>query len=414
MPIPRRTTVPGTGLGTAPGVALFVTAVVGPGILTLPAAAAATAGPLSLVALGVLLAMSVPAAFAFVAIHRAAEQRAPGTSGGIHQYVRLAFGPLAARIVGYWFFLGVPLGVPALALIGGSYVSAAVGGGRGTTLLAAWVIAGVAIVAALAGGRAGGLLPLVLAVVLVVLIVGSAAASAPRWDTANLTPFAPNGLTALVPASLTLMWVLTGWEASTNFTSLLRDPARRLPRVIGLTLVVVVVLYASVALPEILVLGPFAGHTEAPVAEVLHAAIGAPASVVAAALAAVLALANAVAYLASLRELGTSLVSAPARTRLPVLVPAGISFLGLAAATVFRLDVRFFVEVCAGSQIPVYVAALASGIVLIPRRSRGWWTALVATIAVALLLVPAGAYLAVPAVIATVVLAGAAIRGRRP
>lgn len=413
MPALRRTSAPSAGLGTASGVALYVTAVVGPGILTLPAAAAATAGPLSLVALGVLLVMSVPAAFAFVAIHRAAAQRAPGTSGGIHQYVGLAFGPLAAKIVGYWFFLGVPLGVPALALIGGSYVSAALDGGRSTTLLAAWVIAGVAIVAALAGGRAGGVLPLVLAVVLVALIVGSAAASAPRWDAANLTPFAPNGLGAIVPASLTLMWVLTGWEASTNFTSLLRDPARRLPRVIGLTLVVVVVLYASVALPEILVLGPFAGNTEAPVAEVLHAVIGGPASVVAAALAAVLALANAVAYLASLRELGSSLLSTPPRTRLPVLVPAGITVLGLVAATVFPLDVRFFVEVCAGSQVPVYVAALASGIVLIPRRARGWWTALVATIAVALLLVPAGAYLLAPLVIAVGVLVTVAIRRHR-
>lgn len=356
--------------------------------------------------------MSVPAAFAFVAIHRAAAVRAPDAPGGIHQYVGLAFGPLVAKVVGYWFLLGVPLGVPALALIGGSYVSAAVGGGRGTTLLAAWVIAGVAIVTALLGGRAGGLLPLVLAVLLVVLVVGTAASSAPRWDSTNLLPFAPNGLPAIVPATLTLMWVLTGWEASTNFTALLRDPERRLPRVIGLTLVVVVALYASVALPEILVLGPFAGHTEAPVAEVLRAVIGGSASVVAAVLAAVLALANAVAYLASLRQLGTALVVAPARTRLPVLVPVGITVLGLAAASVFPLDASFFVEVCAGSQIPVYVAALASGIVLVPRWSRGWWTALVATASVAVLLVPAGAYLVVPlAITVGVVLTGAV--GRR-
>ena len=389
----------------------------GPGILTLPAAAAQTAGPLSLVALGLLLAVSAPAAFAFVHIHRATSGGGSGDAG-IQHYVATAFGPSAGRIVAAWFYLGVPIGVPALALIGGAYVSAAVGGGRPTELIAAWVIALIAVLANLRGRRSSGTLSLVLAVALVVLIVGAAIVSVPYWRPANLSDFAPNGVLAIVPASLTLMWVLTGWEASTNFVGLVRDPHRRLPRVITITLVLVIVLYASVALPEILVLGPFAGRTSAPVAAVLHAAIGTPAANIAALLAAVLALANSVAYLASLRALGGTLIGSgrepmERRARLsPLLVPVLITIAGMVLASTTGLQASSFVELCAGSQIPVYVAALASGLVVLRRWSRGWWTALIATIAVALLLIPAGPYLLVPLAITAVLLVADATRRR--
>lgn len=406
------------GLRTPAAVALYVTAVVGPGILTLPAAAARTAGPLSLVALAALLAISVPAAFAFVHIHRATSTAADGDAG-IEHYVTTAFGSRAGRVAAAWFYFGVPIGVPALALIGGAYVSAAVGGGRTTELIAAWIIAGVAVLANLGTRRSGGTLSLVLAVALVVLIVGAAAVSVPHWNVSDLHDVAPNGVLAIVPASLTLMWVLTGWEASTSFVGLVHDPDRRLPRIIAITLVVVVVLYASVALPELLVLGPFAGSTSAPVAAVLHEAIGEPAASVAALLAAVLALANSVAYLASLRQLGTSFLRPPRgsdRRRRPAValaVPAGITVAGLLLASTTDLDASRFVEICAGSQIPVYVAALAAGLVVLPRGSRGWWTAFVATVAVALLLVPAGPFLLVPLVIAIGVLLVDGIRTRR-
>jgi amino acid efflux transporter len=50
-------------VGTVRGTALFVAAIVGPGILTLPALAAAQAGPASLITLAVLLVVSAPIAF---------------------------------------------------------------------------------------------------------------------------------------------------------------------------------------------------------------------------------------------------------------------------------------------------------------------------------------------------------------
>jgi amino acid efflux transporter len=401
------------------GVALYVSAVIGPGILTLPAAAAQIAGPLSLVAVAALLAVSVPAAFAFVGIHRASTGRAPTASIGLQRYATLAFGEVAGRVVGAWFYVGVPVGVPALALIGGSYVSAATGGGRPVTVAVAWAMAAVSIGIVLARGRSSGGLSLALAIALVVLIIGAAAVSIPTWRPERLGELAPHGLFALVPAALTLAWVLMGWEASTNFTSMLRDPDRRLPRVIAISLAVVVLLYAAVAVPELLVLGPFAGSTTAPVAAMLRAALGAPASFAAAVLAVVLALAASVAYLTSFRELGRSLLpptprlDPPGRDRLALAFPALITGVGLLLATVAPLDASWFVRLCAGTQVPVYLVALASGLVLLRPRSRAWWLALLATIAVAVLLLSAGPYLLIPALIAAVVVAQQLRRRRR-
>lgn len=401
---------PVKGLGTVSGVALYVSAVIGPGILTLPAAAAQIAGPLSLVAVGALLLVSVPAAFAFVDIHRASVQRPATASVGLQRYAALAFGDLVGRIVAAWFYVGVPIGATALGLIGGSYVSAATGGGRGTTVVVAWVIVALATVIVLARGGSSSALTLVLAIALTVLILGAALVSIPHWRPAHLGTLAPHGGLAIVPAALTVAWVLMGWEASTNFTPLLRDPQRRLPRVIAISLAVVVLLYAAVALPELLVLGPFAGGTNAPVSAMLRDALGAPATSVAALLAVVLALASAVAYMTSFRELGRSLLpptprlSATGRERLALAAPAAVAVAGLVLASIVPVDASWFVRVCAGSQIPVYLLALASGLVLLRAGSRGWWLALIATIVVAALLLSAGAYLLVPAALAGVVL----------
>ncbi|HKU11982.1 MAG TPA: amino acid permease [Sinomonas sp.] len=413
------TTTAARGLGTAAGVALYVSAVIGPGILTLPATAARIAGPLSLVAIAILLAVSVPAAFAFVFIHRAASGNGGDSAGSIQSYVSAAFGPLAGRLVSAWFFLGVPLGVPALALIGGSYVSAAIGGGRTTTLAAAWLIATIAVATSIAGGRSSATLSLVLTGSLMLLIVGAAAASAPHWRPAGIGELAPNGAGSILPALLVLMWVLTGWEASTNFASMLRPPSARLSRVIALTLIIVVVLYACVAMPEILVLGPYAGSTEAPVAEVLRAAVGPAASAVAAVLAALLSLANASAYLISLRRLGRHFLAdvapqPPTRDhRLAVGIPAFLTAVGLTLATVEPIDTGWFVAVCAGSQVPVYLVALSSGLRLLPRRSCGWWLSFVATVAVALLLIPTGPFLLAPLAISAGFLLVGALNRRR-
>src|SRR3954451_22251275 len=105
-------------LSLGQGTALFVGAVLGPGVLALPRLAAAAAGPASIVTWAVLLVLSVPVALTFAALGA----RYPD-NGGVATFAGSAFGRHAAATVGWWFFLALPIGVPAGAWIGGEYVA---------------------------------------------------------------------------------------------------------------------------------------------------------------------------------------------------------------------------------------------------------------------------------------------------
>jgi amino acid efflux transporter len=109
------------------GTALYVGAVLGTGIIALPAIAADVAGPASLVAWAVLALLSAPLAVTFAALGA----RYPD-AGGVATYARLAFGESAAAVVGWCFYFAIPLGAPAAALWAGAYVVGALGGGTTT------------------------------------------------------------------------------------------------------------------------------------------------------------------------------------------------------------------------------------------------------------------------------------------
>src|SRR3954464_13934620 len=96
---------------TRSAVAMYVGAVLGPGVLLLPALAAHTAGPASVIAWAALLALSVPLAAPLAALRL----RLP-EAGGAAAYARAAFGPRAGAVTGWWFLTGVVIGAPAVAM----------------------------------------------------------------------------------------------------------------------------------------------------------------------------------------------------------------------------------------------------------------------------------------------------------
>src|ERR687893_718004 len=136
----------GGGLGPVAGTALMIAGVVGTGVLVLPALAIQDAGPAALVAVLALVALSVPLAVTFAALG----SRHPA-AGGVSSFVVRALGPGAGTVTAWWFYLGVPLGVPAMGLFAGDYVQAAVGGGTATRLGTALLVLAVAAAATARG-----------------------------------------------------------------------------------------------------------------------------------------------------------------------------------------------------------------------------------------------------------------------
>src|SRR4051812_49701511 len=114
-------------LSTRSATAMYVGAVLGPGVLFLPALAARVAGPASILAWIALLALSVPLAMTFAALGI----RQP-EAGGTAAYVTRAFGRRAGEVAGWWVLVGVACGAPPVGMIGGNYLAELLGGGGGT------------------------------------------------------------------------------------------------------------------------------------------------------------------------------------------------------------------------------------------------------------------------------------------
>ena len=287
------------------GTALYVGALLGPGLLLLPGLAARAAGPASILAWAGLLVVSALLAVVFATLGRA-HPDARGVAG----YTAAGLGPAAGRVVSWCFLAGVVGGAPVVCLIGASYVTGLTGGG----LLARCMVGAALLLTALAltlgGMRASSTAQLVLVTLLIVIIAVAVAGSAPAARAGNWTPFAPHGWGAIGRAAAVLMLSFAGWEAVAPLTARFRDPGRQLPRVIGAAFGVTALLYLSLAVTTIAVLGP-AAATDVPLADLLVRAAGETGRVAAAVAAVVLTLGTVNAYLSGAAALARQLAAGP-------------------------------------------------------------------------------------------------------
>lgn len=235
-------------LGVTRGAALYVGALIGPGVLLVPSLAAHSAGPASIVAWAALLVLSVPLVVTFGVLG----VRHP-VAGGVTAYVREGFGDAAAAVTGSTFLAAGLFGAPAVALIGGYYVSTLAGGGNTVAVTVAVVTITAVIGANALGLRVSSGFQLGLSAVLVGVIAVAVAVALPSHATHNWTPFAPHGWWAVGTAASILVWLFVGWEAMAQLAGDFRDPARDLPRAIALAFVIVSILYAGLGIATIAV-----------------------------------------------------------------------------------------------------------------------------------------------------------------
>jgi amino acid efflux transporter len=251
-------------LSTTRGTALYVGAILGPGLLLLPGLAAAQAGPASILAWVALLLLSGLFATVFAALGR----RQP-SAGGVMGYVTASIGRRAGRATGWSFLAGVVVGAPVVCLIGASYVVTTT---TARALVAAGLLAAVLALAA-RGLRASASAQLLLVGLLVAVVVVAVGGSARGAELSHWTPFAPHGWMSVGHAAVTLMLSFAGWEAVAPLTTRFADPARQLPRVVAIALAVTTAIYLGLAITTIAVLGPRAA-TDVPLAELLSRALG--------------------------------------------------------------------------------------------------------------------------------------------
>jgi len=245
--------------------------VVGAGIFVLPAFAAQRLGPAAVLAYLPCVLIIVLAVSCF-----AAAGSRVASSGGPYAYVRAAFGPYPAFLVGV---LNLVSCLVATGLVAGFLASSvlALTGSESTVARAALMTVSIAVVAVLnvRGVRTGARLLELLSVAKLVPLIGFVVVGAFAVRPEFLTwSEAPPASSVFGTAGLIILAFL-GIEGAVTSSGEVRDPARTVPRAIALAMTGVVVLYVSVQVVAQGLLGPaIANEQAAPLAAGAGAAFG--------------------------------------------------------------------------------------------------------------------------------------------
>ncbi|WP_434619465.1 APC family permease [Arthrobacter sp. A5] len=392
-------------VGVLQGSALYISAVLGTGILVLPGLAADSAGPASILAVAAVLLLSVPLAGTFAAL----AARFPD-AGGVATFVRLALGKTAARMAGYWFFFGVCVGAPVVAVLGASYLVAIFGGPRWAVVVLTVVLLVPPFLSNAYGLRVSGPVQLGLTAALVAIVVGVVAVCSRAMDPAHFEPFLPHGWAGVGNAVSLFVWAFAGWEAVTHLAGEFRNPHRTIPLATGIAVAVVGGAYLALQLMTVGVLGAKADSSPVPLLALVASTAGETGRIIVAVIAAVVALGVLNAYVGAFAKLGASLgrdgdlprwlaagVEPGQAPRRSLVVVAALTGVYLAALVFTELDLLPFILIHTSSMVAVYSFGMLAAVRLLDRFSLGWWLGVVSLVLTAGLLLLAGAHLLVPA-----------------
>lgn len=225
-------------ISVSQGVALYLGAVIGAGVLILPGASASLAGPASVLAWGFDSLLGLPLAFTFAAL----AARHPD-AGGVATYTGIAFGPAVGMVVGWFYVIAASTAQSLVALTGAYYAGPHLGLDRfGVALLAAGILV-VATATNSRGLQVSGPAQLVFSAMVALLLAVALVVSVPRMKIERWEPFAPHGWPAVGSAAILVFFAFFGWEAICHLSSEFRNPARDVPRSSMISVALITVLF---------------------------------------------------------------------------------------------------------------------------------------------------------------------------
>lgn len=382
-------------------------AVLGTGILFLPAVGAQTAGPASLLAWCALIILSAPLALTYAALSQARPDAA-----GFSESIERAFGARWGAVAGWLFLLQAPTGLVVVTLVAGQYAVTATGQQAWGVPAGAFLVA-CALLLNLVGLRLSVNVQLVtLAVVLVgVIVVVTRALLHLRG--AAFVPFFPYGVAPVGLAAAQLFWAFVGWEAITPLAAEFREPSD-IWRATIITLALVGLIYVGLAVATIGTHAYGGGPAgQANVARMAIAVFGNLAGPVVGAGGFLLSFPTVNAYMAGMSRLGAALGRrgqlprwiGPTVNGIPrrALLALGLVFVvALAVLLSTHLEIARVLPLPAANFIVIYVLSMAAAARLLPGAPR--YVALIALLSCAAVLLFLGPVLLWPAGIAAAAL----------
>ncbi|MCL6625716.1 MAG: amino acid permease, partial [Alicyclobacillus shizuokensis] len=228
------------------GSALAVGAVLGSGVLILPAMTARQAGPASILAWVFVSLLSFPVAWVVGTLGAKYPH-----AGGMVEYARLAFGPTTGRITA-WLCLGtIPIGVPIIALVGADYVAEVCGFPEGATPALAALMLGASLYLHRRGIELAAWTQVMFLGMIVLLMLTAILAAAPHAKAANFHPLAPHGVRPIFSSAVEIFWCYVGWEMIVHLAEEFRNPERDLRRTFMTAPLLVAGLYVALSVVTI-------------------------------------------------------------------------------------------------------------------------------------------------------------------
>lgn len=364
---------------TRTAVALYVSSVLGSGILVLPGLTARLAGPGALIAWLLLAVASVPFALTFSSL----SARRP-ESGGIYAFAREAFGPTVARVTGWLFALWSVSGAPAVALIAASYLGYAFPLSRAGTYLLGLAIVATAVAVNYVGIRFSSGVQLGVIAAIVALLGVVVAVSVPRIHPTDFQPFLPDGLLPVGTAAALIFWSFLGYENVSNVADEFVDPRRDFRRSVLYSVAIVGTLYFAVAFVTIGTGAYRAGGGVAPFAAILGNVVGPGGAAATAVLATIIVFAVVNAYTTGLARVAyatardggfpPALARVDPRTGVPgtaLLALFGGACVVLAGYYLAGIGLTLALLVPSGTAILVYVIGSSAGVRIFAREGPG-------------------------------------------
>ena len=208
-------------------------------------------------------------------------QRRPEV-GGQYAYIRDAFHPMTAFLYGWTLLLVTQTGgMAAVAMTFADYLRELTGWNADRTVIAIATLLVLTIINCL-GVRSGSnvqnaLMVLKIAAIIMLVVLGWRAVDDAQLTALGARPseVRPMAQGSFLAAMVPVLFAYGGWQTASFVSAEMRNPERDLPRGLLIGVIGVVVLYVSVSLVCVLVLGPESlAATPTPASDVMRRAIG--------------------------------------------------------------------------------------------------------------------------------------------
>ncbi|MGN8647641.1 APC family permease [Gracilibacillus sp. HCP3S3_G5_1] len=395
-------------IGLYEGIALYIAAILGSGVLFISSVTASIAGPASILSWVIVIIANLPLAYTFACLAREYPD-----AGGAATFVRKSFGFHSGNIVGWFYFVTAAVGQTIVSLTGAFYVSQAFGFSDFTRSLLAFTILVIAGIVNYNGVKVSGRVALILSGCLLLLLTLTVIVSIPSINLENFTPFVSNGWQSIGIAITAIFWAFFGWEAICNLANHFKNPNKNI--VNGTIISVIIIGLLFLALSFVTIGTGTYGSIESdlsPIGAIMGETLGIGAQIVTAILAFFICVGTSNAFVASLTQLGYSLSrdgafpkqlshihSTKKIPRRMVIFVIGFAGIGVIITESFTMTFNDILFIPTSLGVLVYIFSMAAGVKLFKIKTLPWCSSLVSLIFCILVLPFFQLYIFVPVIV---------------